>query len=193
LATQSVFIATRLIQGSQALKLSIFICVIFQRPQKSSRFGKNHTQKNFYSSSTIFLHEVNLKTKFKNEDIQLNLTFFVIASLLSAQPCRFNLIATFHAQEFTSPGYPHGYPSNLNCVWTITSASGQVELQFIDFATEEEIDYVEVRICTSFKKQTRFPYIFVSKRVVVSHEVLFPYLVYVYPFCHVTFGFLKLY
>jgi hypothetical protein len=39
--------------------------------------------------------------------------------------------------QFTSPGYPRGYPNNTECEWTITVDWGQsVELTVEDFSIE---------------------------------------------------------
>ena len=87
------------------------------------------------------------------------MSFFIVYAI-SAHPCQFNLTATFHSQDFTSPGYPNSYPSNLNCKWIIQSESGgQVEIQFVDFATEDEIDYVEVNFVKTWQHQVLPPII----------------------------------
>ena len=48
-----------------------------------------------------------------------------------------------------SPNYPHRYPDNSNCTWTIEATGGTIDVQFISFSIRGaagscDNDYVEV-------------------------------------------------
>lgn len=49
-----------------------------------------------------------------------------------------------------SPGYPHNYPNNRDCVWTIEVQPNQdIYMHFGEVALEEDLlcyDYIEVRL-----------------------------------------------
>ncbi|KAI8478628.1 CUB and sushi domain-containing protein 3 [Branchiostoma belcheri] len=48
-------------------------------------------------------------------------------------------------QQLTSPGYPNNYGNNLNCRWTIQSASGTIiHLHFIAFSLEDGYDNLNI-------------------------------------------------
>ncbi|XP_070575422.1 tolloid-like protein 2 isoform X1 [Ptychodera flava] len=47
--------------------------------------------------------------------------------------------------SFTSPLYPSNYPMHMNCFYLISLATGStIRLEFLEFATENSFDYVEV-------------------------------------------------
>lgn len=54
------------------------------------------------------------------------------------------LMNATHVVNFTSPGYPHGYATRLNCSWTVTSAHPDYHpiLHFIDMDVEDSTDCV---------------------------------------------------
>ena len=50
-----------------------------------------------------------------------------------------------YSGRFTSPFYPHNYPSNRNCNWNITVPDGYyVKVVFSHFNTEEGNDYLRI-------------------------------------------------
>lgn len=60
-------------------------------------------------------------------------------------PCGWNIRVKTKGR-LSSPGYPHGYLSNQECIWKISVALGQeIELLFSEISTEELFDIVEVR------------------------------------------------
>ncbi|XP_035665250.1 CUB and sushi domain-containing protein 1-like [Branchiostoma floridae] len=53
--------------------------------------------------------------------------------------------ASSSAQQLDSPNYPNNYGNNLDCTWTIQSASGTViRLHFLAFSVEDRYDYLNV-------------------------------------------------
>nr|XP_002737503.1 PREDICTED: cubilin-like [Saccoglossus kowalevskii] len=62
-------------------------------------------------------------------------------------------VGTFYGSEgvFSSPNFPGFYPSNQDCYYTITAsvASAVIQIEFLQFATEENYDYVSIYDGTS--------------------------------------------
>jgi len=49
--------------------------------------------------------------------------------------------------NFTSPGYPNDYPTNVNCTWEIQVPSGHVILLFF---TSFNVEYNSGYVCSDF-------------------------------------------
>ena len=70
-----------------------------------------------------------------------------VSSIISAN-CGSNV--TLNATvggNITSPNYPNDYDNNHRCAWDVRSEAGTiVELVILDFYTELDFDFLEVRV-----------------------------------------------
>ena len=59
--------------------------------------------------------------------------------------CGGQLQVSSTTRTLQSLGYPRGYPSNIECIWTMTTtAESVINLDFTSFVTEACCDYLSV-------------------------------------------------
>ncbi|KAL3836256.1 hypothetical protein ACJMK2_021695 [Sinanodonta woodiana] len=76
------------------------------------------------------------------------------------------LVATEAAQTVISPGYPNGYPSSLDCVWTVSTPVGTrvwINITYIDLESHSTCNYDTLTIYDHFTTTGRILGVFCGR------------------------------